>query len=136
MKPQLQKALSIVVALLLVNLSTFGAVQAASTKGKETASAERTRENILKLGVGIDARVRGKLRDNTKFEGYISEAGDESFVIVDKKTNIPMTIAYSDIKQIKGNNLSTGAKIAIGVGIGIGVIAVLLLVFKEEIESH
>jgi hypothetical protein len=31
------------------------------------------------------------------------------------------TVAYSDVAQIKGHNLGTGAKIAIGIGIGVGL---------------
>jgi hypothetical protein len=40
-----------------------------------------------------------------------------SFVIVDEKTNATSTVAYPQVKQVKGNNLSTAAEIALGVGV-------------------
>ena len=36
------------------------------------------------------------------------------------------TIAYPQVKSVKGNNLSTGAKIAIGVGIVAAIIFIIL----------
>ena len=38
------------------------------------------------------------------------------------------TVAYPDVVQVKGNNLSTGAKIAIAAGIIAGIIIVLYIV--------
>jgi len=49
-------------------------------------------------------------------------------VLKNLKDGEATTIAYSDVAQVKGNNLSTGAKVAIGVGIVVGVIIVLYLV--------
>jgi len=58
-----------------------------------------------------------KLRDKTKLKGYVSEAGEDSFVIVDEKTDATSTLAYAQVQQVKGNNLSKAAEIAIGVGV-------------------
>ena len=75
-----KKILAMALALLLVNLVSQRAAYAASTDGKEARFIERVKEDIHKLGTGPDARVEVKLRDKSKFKGYISEAGDESFV--------------------------------------------------------
>ena len=40
--------------------------------------------NLLKLGTGESARVKVKLRDQTKLEGYISEAGEETFTVTNR----------------------------------------------------
>lgn len=41
-------------------------------------------------------------------------------MIVDDKTGGTTAVPYPQVKKVKGNNLSTGAKIVIGVGIVIG----------------
>jgi len=37
---------------------------------------------------------------------------------------------------VKGHNLSTGAKIAIGIGIAVGVLAILIVAFKDRIVAY
>ena len=84
------------------------------------------RAGILKLGVGPDARVAIKLRDNVKLAGYISEVKDDSFVVTDLKTRAATAVSYSDVAQVKGHNLSDGAKTAIGVAIGGGLLFLIV----------
>jgi hypothetical protein len=125
------KTLTMVLAGLLVHATVY--VQPATASSKEEKLAQRTEKvkaGILKLGVGTDARVAIKLRDNVKLAGYISEAKDESFVVTDLESRTARTVAYGDVAQVKGHNLGTGAKIAIGIGIGVGLtILVLYLIF-------
>jgi hypothetical protein len=87
------------------------------------------RNGVARLGTGPDARVKLKLKDKTKYEGYISEARADGFSVTDAKTGNIADVAYSEVKQIKGNNLSTGAKIAIGIGIGAGAVLLILYIF-------
>jgi len=70
---------------------------------------------LLKLGTGKDARVKIKLRNGTKLKGYVSEINDESFFVVEDSTGATTEVPYPQTKQVKGNNLSSGAKIAIGI---------------------
>ena len=98
----------------------------APKKKKATRFAEKVKEGISKLGTGAEARIEVKLWDKTKLKGYVSEANEDSFVTVDEKTNATSTVAYSQVQQVKGNNLSTAAKIAIGVGVILLPIAVAL----------
>jgi len=128
-----KKLLLMALALLLVNLMGQETVCADAANKKEAQFIERVKESVLKLGTGPEARVEVKLRDNARFKGYISEAGEESFMIVDMKTGFPMTIAYPQVKKVKGHNLSTGAKVAIGIG---AAIVILVLVFKDHINSY
>jgi len=127
-----KKILTIVLAGLLIQAFC---VQPASASSKEEKLAQRTekvRAGILKLGVGPDTRVAIKLRDNVKLAGYISEVKDDSFVVTDLKTRAATPVAYDDVTQVKGNNISTGVKIAIGVGIGVGLtFLVLYLLFHD-----
>jgi hypothetical protein len=124
-----KKILSLVLVGFLLNVTGVSFAYAGSKEEKETRFAEKVKEGISKLGTGAEARIEVKRRDKTKLKGYVSEAGKDSFVIVDEKTGATATVTYSQVKQVKGNNFSKGAEIAIGVGfILIPIIVVLILV--------
>lgn len=105
---------------------------AASVSAKEAAQTEKVKAAIAKLGTGLSARVEITLHDKSKLKGYIKEANDEHFVVV-HTTGAATEVAYPQVRKVKGNNLSTGAKVAIGVGVGI---VILLLVFKDRINAY
>ena len=120
-----QKMLSLVLAGLVVNLIGANAAYAVSKEEREARFAERVKKDIAKLGTGPGARVEVKLRDGRKLKGYVSEAGEDKFVLVDVRTGVATTLAYPQVIQAKGNNLSTGVKIAIVVSI---ILVVALIV--------
>ena len=128
----LKRILCLALAGLLVNLAGAGTTaRAASKEEKEARFAERVKAGIAELGTGPDARVEVKLRDKTKLKGHLSEVTGEHFVVTDSKTGAATSVAYSQVKQVKGQNLSTGARIAIGVALAVGLliaIAVLAVV--------
>ena len=120
-----KKYLTLALAILVINLS-LGATAFAETKAEKTAKfAEKVKINVAKLGTGKNARVEVKLRDKTKLKGYISQINENNFVVVSDKTGNASEVAYASAKQIKGNNLSDGVKIAIGIGIVLVVLAVI-----------
>jgi hypothetical protein len=128
----LKKVLSLVLVGFLLSVAGLRLAYAGPNKEKETRFAEKVKAGISKLGTGAEARIEVKLRDKTKLKGYVSEAGEDSFVIVDEKTGATSTVTYVQVKQVKGNNLSTAAEIAIGVGvILLPIVIVLLLVSKS-----
>lgn len=124
----IRKCFVVFLAGLLLQIMCVQPVAASSKTEKQTQLIEKVKAGILKLGVGQDARVEVKLRDKTTLSGYITEATSESFVITDKKTGATSTVPYDDVKQVKGHNLSTGAKIAIGIGIGVGICVIALAI--------
>lgn len=124
-----KKSFAIILACLLVQMLS---VQPATAKSKEENQAQLTqkvRTEISKLGVGRDARVEVKLQDKTKLAGYVSEVKDESFILTDVKTSGTTSVAYADVTQVKGHNLSTGVKIGIGVGIGVAIVLIVLAIW-------
>lgn len=112
---------AVVLLALLLNITCPSHALAGSSPEKEARFAQKAKTEIAKLGTGPDARIDLKLRDKTRLKGYISEVGDQSFAVVDDKTGSVTTVAYPQVKQVKGNNLSTGAKIAIGIAIVVAV---------------
>ena len=121
-----RKLVTLSLVALVMNLGGMRLAYASSKEEKEARFAERIKANVLKLGTGEATRVRVKLRDQSKLEGYISDAGEESFTVVNKKTGVATTVGYPQVKSVQGNNLSTGAKIAIGVGIAATILFIIL----------
>ena len=128
-----KKLFSLALVALLINLAGVRLAYADSKEEKQARFAEKVKASVLKLGTGEETRVKVTLRDRTKLEGYISTADGERFVVTNLKTGTATTVAYPQVKSVKGNNLSTGAKIAIGVGIAAAVI--LLILWKVVVDD-
>jgi hypothetical protein len=124
----MKKLLTIMIACLVVSAISVRPIAASSRAEKEARFAGKVKLGVEKVGSGRDTRVEVKLRDKTRLKGYISEIGNNEFVVTDIKTGASNKVAYADVKQIKGNNLSTGAKIAIGIGIGLGLTILVLFI--------
>jgi hypothetical protein len=113
-----------------------GAIALAGPKvDKESRRAEKVKAGIAKLGVGEDARIAVMLKDKTKLSGYLSQVNDDSFVVNDLKTGASTTVAYTEVTQVQGHNLSTGVKIAIGVGLVVVLLVVLYLALRSAAEG-
>ena len=123
-----KKICSLALSALLLQAAAIPAL--AGTKAeKEARRAEKVRTHLAKLGTGTDARIRLELRDKTKLEGFVSETGAEAFAVTDAAGKTT-TVGYGQVRKAQGNNLSTGAKIAIGVGIGVAVtLLVIYLIY-------
>ena len=121
-----RKLVTLLLVVTVLNLAGARLAYAESKEEKQARFAEKVKANVLKLGTGESTRVRVKLRDQAKLEGYISDAGAETFTVTNKKTGVATTVAYPQVKSIQGNNLSTGAKIAIGAGVAAAIIFIIL----------
>ena len=121
-----RKLVTLLLVVFVINLAGVRLAYAESKEEKQARFAEKVKANVLKLGTGESTRVKVKLRDQAKLEGYISEVGAETFTVINRKTGVATTVAYPQVKSVQGNNLSTGAKIAIGVGIAATIIFIIL----------
>jgi hypothetical protein len=131
----LKKIFTVIISALLLQAAA-APVFAGTTAKKDAERAEKVRAQFAKLGAGRDALVRVELKDKSKVEGYLSEAGADSFTVTDREGKAT-TVPYQDVKKAHGNNFSTGKKVAIGVGIGAGVTAaVVLLVFYSMYAAN
>ncbi len=111
---------------MVVNLTAGNLAYAKSKAENEAHHIEKIKSGVAKIGVGTQARIEVKLKDKTTLKGYVKETNNNGFTIVDSKTGSETVVPYPSAKQIKGNNLSTGAKVAIGLGILAGVLAIFL----------
>jgi len=129
----LKRICSVMLSALLLQAAAIPAFGATSAE-KDAKRAEKVRTQLVKLGTGKDARVRVQLRDKTKLEGYLSATDADTFTVTDgagKSTTVP----YPQVKKAQGNNLSTGAKIAIGAGIGAGITLLIIFLYIATHED-
>ena len=121
-----KKLLALTMALLLLNLLCVAPVAAAPKQAAGAKRAEEVRGAIAKLGTGAAAKVEVRLRDGAQLKGHVRESDDTHFVVVDAKTGAATTVMYPQVQKVRGHNLSTGAKIAIGVGLTVGVLLLMV----------
>ena len=116
------KKISYLLTLLLI-LAPIAHV-AAQTQN----NLEKSKKNVAKLGVGSKARATITLNDGSKVKGYVYSAGDEEFVVRDRKTDSPTTIRYADVKNVDDNRGHRNAMLA-AIIVGAGAAITLALVF-------
>jgi len=93
----------------------------------EAAHASKVKRQIEKRGIGVQAKVKITLQDQTEVKGYVSRIDEISFQLTDKKTGKASTIPYASVDRVRGGGMSTGAKIGIGAGIAAGILVAVVL---------
>jgi hypothetical protein len=122
-----KKYLVLGLTILAINLSLSASAFAETKAEKDAKFADKVKTNVTKLGTGKDVLVEVKLRDKTKLKGYVSRINENGFVVVNEKTGAATEVSYSNAKQVKGNNLSNGVKIALGVALIAAFVVILII---------
>jgi hypothetical protein len=122
-----KKLLALTLTLLICNVAIGARLGTKANPEQDAKLLAKVKSGILKIGVGKQSLVALKLRDKKTLAGYVSEINDDSFSITDVKTGATTALAYENVTQVKGHNLSTGAKIAIGAGIAAAIVLLLIL---------
>jgi hypothetical protein len=134
----MKKYLSAALTVLMLHAFSYAplAFETPSERAKKAMLASEVKAGVMSLGTGTSSRVRVVLYDKTRYDGYITEIANDHFVVADAKTRATAPIAYPEVKGIKGNNLSTGAKIGIGVAVAAGVgLVIAILASKNNDEK-
>lgn len=122
-----KKIASLTLVGLLIQAMVFVEFASAGTKAeKEARHAADMKTRVVRLGVSKEANILVTLRDKTTRSGFISEVGEDSFVMTDSKAATAMTIAYSNVAQIGRRRRSGGWKYGVllaAVGLTIAIIA-------------
>ena len=120
-----KKSLPVLLAAALLSHACAAVASAAPQGETEVRRTAKVKAGVLRRGTGERSRVTVKLRDGARLKGYISQAGEVSFVVSESETGRASTVAYRDVAQVKGRGgLSLAAKIGIGVGLGVAVLIV------------
>jgi hypothetical protein len=125
-----RKSLATIIAVLLLHMMLVAQpAWAASRAEKDARLAAQVKLKLSNFGVGENARLAVKLRNKVVLGGYLKSAGEDSFVLTNLKTGDSTTVSYADVTQVRGQNLSTGAKIAIGIAIGVAAVLIVLAIY-------
>ncbi len=127
----LRNFISVLMVITLLVTALFREVASAATQAdKEAKQAAKTKQKVAKLGTGESARISFELRDHTKLKGYVSEIGDETFVVTSFKTKATTTVAYRDVTSLRGKGLPMAANVAIIAGVaGAGLVLVWVFAY-------
>ena len=85
----------------IILVTAFGFQHVLAQTANDAQASEKMRAKVQKIGVGSNARVEVKLRDNSQLKGYISAAEQDSFTIIDNKTGSTRTVSYADASAVK-----------------------------------
>lgn len=113
----------LIMPLLVMATCCVPSASAMTRAEKRAQFAERVKAGVRELGVGQDSVVRVRLRDRQRLIGYISAIGEESFAVT-SRGGATATVPYPNVAQIQAQNLTTGAKVAIGVGIAVAAVVI------------
>ena len=133
----MKKSLSLVLGVLLLHAVSLAprAADTALERSKASLLASQVKAGVMHLGAGKSAVVRVVLHDKTRYHGYITRIGADDFIVADAKTGATAPIQYREVKGIKGNNFSTGAKIGIGIAVA-GAIAIIAAVLTRDKDDE
>src|SRR5206468_1619615 len=126
------KHISGILAVLLW-LAPLSQISAATPPQKP--STDKVKSAVAKLGVGSKARATIKLNDGTKVKGYVYTAGDDDFVIRDRKTDAPTTVRYADVRSVddnRGHSTARNILIIVAAGTAITIAAVFGAIAANE----
>lgn len=123
----LKKVLSLSLVAWLFGFAALVPAEARVDPSEGPRFAALVRESIGRLGTGPGARVEVRLKDKTRLKGYVAEASEAGFSVVDEKTGAATRVAYPQVQKVKGHNLSTGAKVAIALGAVVTVLVIWLI---------
>ena len=123
--PKMSVLLLIVTLLLLV---VAPEPAAAFQSGSQVPTVEGVKGKVARLGTGAKAKATIRLKNGTKVKGYVAQAGDEEFVMADRKTDAQTRIRYEDVLKVEENRGHSTAR-NVGLGVAAGVGAVLAVIF-------
>lgn len=112
---------------LLLNVAGATSVRAGAQLVEQTRNVEKVKENVRRVGTGETARLELKLWDGRKLKGYLREAGEDDLTIVDSKTGAATKVTYAQVRQVKGGNRLTTAKVGLTLAKGAAIVGAVAL---------
>lgn len=128
----MRKRLMVVALALIMSLATVGRVACAQPVAKDTRHEVRVKAEIHRHGSGRNARVTISLDNGQELKGHIDQTNDRSFKLRDEQTGRSTSIAYSEVRGVRGRGLNKGKKIGIIAALAVGVVVLVgVLSFKN-----
>ena len=114
----MQKKYLVIVIAVVISSLLIQPPALAQSQEKGAPSVETIKADVAAIGPG--ARVSVKLRDGGSLTGYVSQVGEQDFVLTKAKEGTKQTVAYSEVTRVKVKNekrISTAGKILIVIGV-------------------
>ena len=103
-----RQVLTAALAALLINLAA-AASPARAGVAQDAAAVLKVKEAVARLGTGPSALAEFKLKNRPKLKGYVSEASDEHFTVVDSDGMLTR-VSYSEVEGVKAVKPKTARK--------------------------
>lgn len=116
---------SLILVIFLMNSSLAAPVRVGRGPDDKPATVAKVKEKVTRSGTGKRARVTVKMRNGQAVKGYISQAGENDFVIKDSKSDASTTVTYSEVSDVKSHR---GVSKWVWVGVGAGAAVVVLAI--------
>jgi protein involved in polysaccharide export with SLBB domain len=129
------RTLSWLISGLLLLGPALQTANALPQNNPQMSSLEQVKIQVAKLGVGDKARATITTKDGAKTKGYVYSAGDDDFVMRDRKTDAPTTIRYADVVKIernKGHSMARNVLIGVGIGAGAFLAAIFIIIARAD----
>jgi len=115
----LMKITTTILSGMLV-LTTFGIQSIRAQTDKQTA---KIRGKVFKYGLA--KKVVVKLKDKSKFKGYISKIEKDTFTVTDK-ANKDTTFSYSEVNVVRKSGVPVGVWIGVGAAAAVGALVLII----------
>jgi hypothetical protein len=119
-----------------------GTASAAQQGQKKLSFTKKVKAAVAKIGTGQETRVEINLGNHTIMKGYISEAKEDEFMLVDPKRSVTVTVPYSQVKVIRGNNTRTDTRVSVsnhkpspGLFLVIGGMTVVVIILARALSA-
>jgi hypothetical protein len=124
-------AFSLAFILVLAPLARGVRAQAQANDARKTA---RVKSDISKRVAGRNTRVTIKLLSGAELKGRIEQADHERFTLTEDKTGKSVSLAYSEVRGVKGRGLGTGAKIGIIAAVTVGLLVTVVVLGMRNFD--
>lgn len=121
-----KKYLSLILIICLIQIMavTFATARPRAVQDRSLD----IKKGIAKIGTGKDTKVTVEMKNKAVVKGYVAEAHEKSFVVIDETTDKSTDIAYSDVNKMEGKNITTGQKMSVGKKITLVTVVAVVVV--------
>ena len=122
-----------VAALGAILFVLFGANGPTTAQAQGGRRAIEVRAKVQKIGTGERTRVRVRLHDGRKLEGYIGQIGEDHFYFVrtDGERGSATVVAFDDVRRLERRDNITWREVVYRTGVG----AAALLGFLRDLGA-
>jgi hypothetical protein len=134
----MKKVLAVALACAVVVISSGVGAFAATQAEKDAERLAKVKAKVHRAGTGDRARVSVKMKDGRQLKGYVSESGENDFVLRDTKTDAPTPVAFADVQEVKRmpppTTRAQDTVAYVGAGIGAVILVVLIVAATQGID--